>query len=159
VQAVQMIYVGPVNSAGERLYPGTPRGHETYGPSTDGWPLWITGKGSGLTRTFSLQDQFFRYFIFGPDYDSLKFNFDTDPPQLATLRELAHASNPDLSDFQANGGKLIAWQGWSDPDGPSPFRTVQYYDAVGRPWVAILTSSFGSSWRPAYIIAAPPKLG
>ena len=97
VQAVRMIYAGPVNSAGERLYPGSPQGHETYGAATDGWPLWITGNGAAPTRTFTLQDQFLRYFIFGPDYNSLTFNFDTDPPQLVQLRQLANATNADLS--------------------------------------------------------------
>jgi feruloyl esterase len=159
VQAVRMIYAGPVNSAGERLYPGTPQGHETYGPATDGWPLWITGNGSGPTRTFQLQEGWLRYFIFGPDYDSLTFNFDTDPLQLATVRELANATNPDLSAFQANGGKLIAWQGWSDPDGPSPFRTIEYYDAVVQTFGGYTDQFFRLFMAPGVYHCGSPEVG
>lgn len=159
VQAVRMIYAGPVNSAGERLYPGTPQGHETYGTSGDGWPLWITGNGPNPTRTFTLQDQFLRFFIFGPDYNSLTFNFDTDPPQLAQLRQLANATNPDLSAFQANGGKLIAWQGWSDPDGPSPFRTVQYYGAVVQTLGAYTDQFFRLFMAPGVYHCGSPEVG
>jgi feruloyl esterase len=159
VQAVQRIYAGPVNSAGERLYPGTPQGHETYGAATDGWPLWITGNGSGPTRTFMLQDGWLRFFLFGPEYDPLTFNFDTDPPQLATVRELANATNPDLSAFQANGGKLIAWQGWSDPDGPSPFRTLQYYDAVVQTLGAYTDQFFRLFMAPGVYHCGSPEVG
>ena len=159
VQAVRMIYAGPMNSAGERLYPGTPQGHETYGAATDGWPLWITGNGAGPTRTFTLQDQWLRFFVFGPDYNSLTFNFDTDPPQLDTVRELANATNPDLSAFQASGGKLIAWQGWSDPDGPSPFRTLQYYEAVAQTLGGYTDQFFRLFMAPGVYHCGSPEVG
>jgi feruloyl esterase len=99
-----------------------------------------------------------RFFVFGPDYNSLTFNFDTDPPQLATLRELANASNPDLSAFQANGGKLIAWQGWSDP-APSPFRTVQYYDAVVQTLGGYTDQFFRLFMAPGVYHCSNPEVG
>jgi feruloyl esterase len=75
------------------------------------------------------QDQFLRFFIFGPAFDYLTFNFDTGPAQLAPTAEFLNATNPDLSTFEANGGKLIMWQGWSDPN-LTPFRSVRYFLAT-----------------------------
>ena len=37
--------------------------------------------------------------------------------------------NPDIKAFQANGGKLIQYHGWSDPD-ISPLNSVNYYQSV-----------------------------
>jgi feruloyl esterase len=159
VQAVRRIYAGPVNSAGERLYPGTPHGHETSGTTGDGWPFWITGNGPNPTRTFGTQDQFLRFFIFGPDYNSLTFNLDTDAPQLAPVLGVGNATNPDLSAFQAAGGKLIAWQGWSDPDGPSPFRTVQYYDAVEQTLGPYTDQFFRLFMAPGVYHCGSPEVG
>jgi feruloyl esterase len=126
VRAVRMIYSGPVNSEGERVYPGFPQGHED---GADGWPLWITGNGFVPPRAFSFQDQFLRFFIFDPTFDWLTFNFDTDPARLAPTAEFLNATDPDLSVLKANGGKLIMWQGWSDPN-LTPFRLVPYFLAT-----------------------------
>ena len=80
-------------------------------------------------RAFSFQDQFLRFFIFGPTFDWLTFNFDTDPSRLAPTAKFLNATDPDLSVFEANGGKLIMWQGWSDPN-LTPFRPVRYFLAT-----------------------------
>ena len=40
-----------------------------------------------------------------------------------------NASNPDLSAFQARGGKLILYHGWNDPAIPA-LNTVNYYESV-----------------------------
>ena len=37
--------------------------------------------------------------------------------------------NPDLRAFQANGGKLIQYHGWADPD-ISPINSINYYQSV-----------------------------
>jgi feruloyl esterase len=126
VQVVRMIYAGPVNTDGERLYPGRHQGHED---GADGWPQWITGNGMNPTFGFTTQDQFLRFFIFGPNFDSLTFDFDTDPPLVAPTGEFLNAIDPDLSAFQANDGKLILWQGWADPV-LTASRTVEYYEEV-----------------------------
>lgn len=132
VRAVEMIYAGPVNSEGDRLYPGFPQGHED---GADGWPLWTTGNGTAPPFQFTAQDQYLRFFIFGPTFDTLTFNFDTDPPRLAPTGEFLNATDPDLSVFKANGGKLIMWHGWADP-AITPFRSVRYFletvDALGE---------------------------
>lgn len=42
---------------------------------------------------------------------------------------LFNASNPDLSAFQAAGGKLILWHGWAD-EHISPRTTIAYHEAM-----------------------------
>jgi len=37
----------------------------------------------------------------------------------------------DLSDFAAQGGKLILWHGWADPH-ISPVNTLDYWQRMGR---------------------------
>jgi len=39
------------------------------------------------------------------------------------------ATDPDLGEFEANGGKLLMYHGWMD-DGISPWNSVQYYESV-----------------------------
>ena len=39
------------------------------------------------------------------------------------------AGDPDLSGFLRRGGKLVLWHGIDDP-GPSPWATVDYYEAA-----------------------------
>jgi feruloyl esterase len=126
VESVRMIYAGPVNSEGARIYPPVPQGHED---GDDGWPMWITGDGMGPPVGAVFQDQFLRFFLFGPKYDPRAFDFDTDPPLLAPTGEFIDAVDSDLSAFNAAGGKLIMWQGWADPAVP-PLRTVAYYEEV-----------------------------
>ena len=49
--------------------------------------------------------------------------------KLTALSGLYNATNPDLSSFAADGGRLIIYQGWADQAIP-PFGTVDYYKAV-----------------------------
>ena len=39
--------------------------------------------------------------------------------------------DPDIRPFRANGGKLIQYHGWSDPDIP-PANSINYYESVVR---------------------------
>ena len=48
---------------------------------------------------------------------------------LTALSGLYDATNPDLSSFAADGGRLIIYQGWADQAIP-PFGTVGYYKSV-----------------------------
>ena len=43
--------------------------------------------------------------------------------KLTTLAKMINPTNPDLSEFDANGGKLIMWQGWED-SGTDPPTTL-----------------------------------
>jgi Tannase and feruloyl esterase len=48
---------------------------------------------------------------------------------IRTMASVYDATNPDLSEFQARGGKLILWHGYSDPS-IVPTGTLDYYSAV-----------------------------
>jgi feruloyl esterase len=129
VEAATKVYAGPVTSAGEQLHPGFPPGAEDGGT---GWELWISGPGvEGAPLQFWFEDQFLRYFIFGESFSSLNFDFDTDVPAVTATSDLFDATNPDLSTFQAAGGKLLMWHGWAD-HALTADRTIQYHNDVAR---------------------------
>jgi len=62
------------------------------------------------------------------------------PVKLTALREAA--IDPDLSDFKANGGKMVLWHGWDDPN-IAPRNTSGF-------WAALLL--LGSSGASAEIV-------
>jgi feruloyl esterase len=136
VEAVKKIYGGPVNSASEQLHAGFPPGHEDGGT---GWQNWISGPSSiagppvlSAPFQFTFQDQYLRFFIFSdPAYNSMTFDVDTDPIFLEPTADLLNATDPDLSEFKAAGGKLIMYHGWAD-HALTAVRTIQYYNDVIR---------------------------
>lgn len=131
-QAVQKLYDGP----GEKIYPGLLPGGET-GPG--GWSNWITGKAPGTSGHANLGLPFFRYIVFDdPDWDASKFRFETTPGfdndvefTDHKLAAIFNATDSDLSAFRDNGGKLIQYHGWSDPD-ISPLNSIDYYESVQK---------------------------
>jgi len=80
---------------------------------------------------------FLKYVAFeNPDWDFRTFGFnkqegfDSDVDFVdKKLGPIFNNMNPDLSAFQAHGGKLIQYHGWSDPD-ISPLNSVNYYESV-----------------------------
>jgi feruloyl esterase len=150
VATLKAIYAGARTVAGQQIYPGFTSSDPSGDPSLvveDGWDLWITGfvppdsPGSSEPWSnpdlepwqFTLQDQFLKYSVFGdPTYDSLGFNFngrDLLKAEAAINQYGAAATDPDLSLFRDEGGKLILYHGWSDP-ALAPLATIQYYDSV-----------------------------
>lgn len=129
VTAWQKILSGPVNSKGEKLYPGYSPGHE------GDYPSYVTGFGSmhGYpSSNFMYMDSFMRWFAFGPSYDSVRqFDYDKDPAKLVRFAQDQDAVDPDLSKFKAHGGKLILYNAWADHSTP-PLRAVQYYEDVRK---------------------------
>ena len=123
VRTLLKIYGGAVNPDQEQIYPGLSYGHED---GADGWSRWVTGSGTTPPVDFSLADGYLRFFIFGPAFDSLTFNFATDPARVLPTGDFMNATDPDLSQFKANGGKLLMWNGWADPVA-MPVRTVRYF--------------------------------
>jgi feruloyl esterase len=70
------------------------------------------------------------------------FKFDPASFDAATkLHSLYDATDPDLTPFQSNGGKLILWHGWADPH-ISPLNTVAYYTGMQRIMGAAAVSKF-----------------
>jgi feruloyl esterase len=115
---------------GRVLYPGgAPKGSEPF------WPVWLSGMPGGrqpaLIERFATD--FLRYMAFVPDagetFDVRQYDFERDPPRLATMSRIYDATNPDLAGFRQRGGKLLLFHGWADPI-VTPQRTLEYYDAV-----------------------------
>lgn len=131
VDAIRKIYSGPLTSKGEPLLiagalPGSERG----------WLDWFSNLHSGSTRgTYNFVRQEFGYSAFrpnpGPDWRPEEFDFDQDYKRLGVTEGLYTANNPDLREFKAAGGKLIAYVGWNDAAG-TPLDTVDYYETVER---------------------------
>lgn len=70
------------------------------------------------------------------------FKFDRASFEATTkLHSLYDATDPDLTPFEAKGGKLILWHGWADPH-ISPLNTVAYYEAMQRIMGAAVASRF-----------------
>ena len=121
----------PVTGGDGRIqYPGgVPKGSEPY------WPVWLSGipgsNAPALAGRFGTD--FLRYMAFVPDagenFDVRNYDFDRDPPRLATMARIYDATNPDLTEFRERGGKLLLFHGWADPL-VTPQRTLDYYDAV-----------------------------
>ncbi|MDK3071533.1 tannase/feruloyl esterase family alpha/beta hydrolase [Sedimentitalea sp. JM2-8] len=122
---------GPVNKAGEQLYPGgIPAGSEPF------WWLWLTGKdenSGGLIPAFATG--FGRYMAFdddpGENWTPLDFDFDRDPDRMSFAYANYNGDNPDISAFREAGGKMIVWHGWADAIVP-PLKTVDWYEKAAE---------------------------
>src|ERR1700682_623894 len=127
VASLRKFYGGPRNSSGEQLFPGWEPGLEHLG-----WPRALVhtlngGPGDLLIQT---PHNFLKYFIFGPGYDPLSFNFDRDPAKLEPASELLDVK-PDLSAYAEAGRKIIMYHGWADPR-LAPVLSIHFHDAVER---------------------------
>jgi tannase/feruloyl esterase len=123
VETVKRIYQGATSDKGRPLYFGWPRGHED-GANT-GWPLWITGNGGIPPLQFIFADGYLKYFVFDPSFDLLTSDLESDIRAARPTGRFLNATNADLSDFRAAGGKLIMWHGWADA-ALTAFRSIAY---------------------------------
>jgi feruloyl esterase len=124
VSTLRRIYTGPVTAAGERPFPGFARGGE------DRWIPGLIAPPGGRSSNDRLHEQILRGFVFGPDYDTRTFDIDRDIPLLDATADLVDVK-PDLSGFQAAGGKILMWHGWDDAR-LSPAYSIQFRDEVIR---------------------------
>jgi len=142
--AINDIYTGPPGAAAT---PGEAFGSEAVadgflGPAS-GWFGWVTPffpPGPG-TPPFSLGFMLGAGFVQwaglppsdggGPSWDWASYDFYGPDPQhvIDNLAPACDATDPDLSLFRANGGKMIMWGGWADP-ATGPYQWVQYYESV-----------------------------
>jgi feruloyl esterase len=135
--ALERLY-GNVRSAGAAIFPGWPVGGEIEGANPFRGlarsPLWVPMliNDDGPSWSVAITRDFFRYVAFGQanaTYDLNQFDFDADPPRLASIRALMDATDADLSNFKSRGGKIVMYFGWADP-ALNPLMGVTYYDRV-----------------------------
>jgi len=132
VEALEKIYGGVKNSEGEVIFPGPPVGGEVFAGGVSGWDMWMIGSFMPALQLM-MSEGFMKYMAFeedpGPDYDWTTFDFDTDPPKMASISSTIDATDPDLSAFKARGGKIIHYHGWADM-ALNPLMSVNYYESV-----------------------------
>ncbi|MEK1943179.1 MAG: tannase/feruloyl esterase family alpha/beta hydrolase [Pseudomonas sp.] len=131
VAAAQRLYDGPRDSkTGARLTVGGPQpGSElawagVFVPASAEQPV--------MSQMIALQALRGVLFEHNPasSFSLADLTFTTSTfERLRTLHPLYDATNPDLSAFEAAGGKLILWHGWADPH-ISPLNTIAYHQAL-----------------------------
>lgn len=131
VEIVKAIYQGASSSSGQ-IYPGFPVGSEA---DPLGWAIWMVRAQDvslGPTAHYVFADQFFGYLAF-PDNDDGSFGLhDFDPEAFGSLRwigKVLNATDTDLERFARRGGKIIFWNGWSDP-AQTALATIRYYESL-----------------------------
>ncbi|HXY06647.1 MAG TPA: tannase/feruloyl esterase family alpha/beta hydrolase [Terriglobales bacterium] len=128
VAQLRKIYAGLRNSKGDQILPGYLPGGEQ---GEEGWKGWITGPGPGQSGLFDYGDAYLKNLVFDNpawDYRTVGVERAIQIADAKTARGL-DASDPDIRSFQARGGKLILYSGWSEPVVP-PLTTTNYYDSV-----------------------------
>lgn len=119
--ALRRLYAGPTNPrTGERIYTPVPFGSEFSSP---GILMQQRLKGmKGLLYVFR--------WVFGKDYDYMKFDFDRDMETYQeALSEHVNANCSDLHAYKNHGGKLILYSGSADPLVPYQ-DALSYYERV-----------------------------
>jgi feruloyl esterase len=116
LETVKTFYGGLRNSAGDLIFSGQALGN----------PM---GAQMGMDEGRNVSDTV-RYWAFqDPDYDWRDFDLDRDMPIIDDAVGFVDAVDPDLSAFEANGGKLLLYAGWGDTS-ITPENTVLYYEGV-----------------------------
>ncbi len=128
VTALKKLYEGAHDEKGKEIFPGfVPGGEEGEG----GWDLWITGNAPGKALLFTFGSGFFRNMVYEQsDWDHKQAKLD-DAVAAADQKFAAvlNSTEPNMKAFQAHGGKLILYHGWSDA-GISPLNSINYYESV-----------------------------
>lgn len=140
LQALDVIYGGTKTKKGKLVARGYAMGGEA---EPGGWGSWITGDAPERAAMYFFGTNFFRFMVYGnPSWDYRQF--DADRELKAAERKAApmlNATDPDLRRFQARGGKLILYHGWSDAAIPGQY-IIDYYQSVRRKLGAARTDSF-----------------
>jgi len=114
-----------------------------------GWSTWLIGSDAGSTPALhGVVADAFEWLMFNPDRPGFNyltdFDWNTDPFQMDQAAQTFNATDPDLRDVKARGGKIVMYHGWGDP-GANPLRTIAYYESV----VAFMGQHFGPKWMAA----------
>jgi Tannase and feruloyl esterase len=131
VEVARRIYAGAHDAKGRKLTVGGPMpGSElawagVYVPQAPGQPIF-----SAVIATGSLEYLYYPRPL--PAAWTLKdLKFDRATLDSFPYRGMYDATNPDLSAFEAAGGRLLMWHGWADQH-ISPLNSIVYYQAVER---------------------------
>ena len=115
VEAIKKVFAGPKTSAGKQLYSDW-----AYDPgvAAPGWRIWVLGNDQIPAINTMIMPAFYNLVLLAgqsPPIDILHFNFDTDPPRVAQGAAEINATAVDLSGLRKHGGKLVLYNGMSDP--------------------------------------------
>lgn len=113
VQLLERLYDGVKGSGDETVYPAALPGSEHYSDrwlfGTDGQPAWGVMASAGYRQLLARD-------LGEPDVpDGLDTQQMLDWLQRSSIPALADATDADLSGLRRAGGKLLIYQGWSDP--------------------------------------------
>jgi feruloyl esterase len=130
IVTLKKLYAGPHTSKAEQIMPGYSPGGEA---EAGGWAAWITGTEPGKSLLYAFGTQFYSNMVFDqPSWDWKNFQIDRDTKVADDkMAGILNAGDADLKKFQARGGKLIMYHGWSDAAIPAE-STIKYYQSVEK---------------------------
>jgi len=119
VSVLKRVFDGAKNSQGEALYSSWPY---DAGVAAPGWRMWKLGfspkadKPDALNVILGMPGTA-SYFMTPPEpgFDLFSFDFDRDVARLAQTGAINDATATYLNTYAARGGKLLVFQGLSDP--------------------------------------------
>lgn len=122
ITALKKIYSGPINPrTGEQIYTPIPFGSENSPSGLE------SQQGPELCPNYLFY--VFKW-AFGEDFDWRNFDFDHDLDVLQErLAAILNANNPDLSELEKLGGKILMFSGTADPLVPYQ-DALNYYERV-----------------------------
>jgi feruloyl esterase len=122
LSALKTTWDGPMNSrTGERIFTGLPVGSESA----------VFGLAfQGDTVNWPAQQLYMFKWALGASWNFATFDFDHDMDAVdARLASILNANDADLTPFKAVGGKLMMFNGTTDPG--VPFQSaIEYYERV-----------------------------
>jgi hypothetical protein len=128
VTALKKLYEGAHDAQGKQIFPGyVPGGEDGNG----GWNTWITGAAPGHALLFAFGNGFFRNMVYDQadwDYKQAKLD-DAVAAADQKFAAVLNSNDPNMKAFQARGGKLILYHGWSDA-AISALNSINYYESV-----------------------------
>jgi feruloyl esterase len=124
---------------GLTTYPPSLYGNETTpDPANPTMTRWVTGTAppmlpvdpSKASQQWLYGVNFVKFFVTrNPDFDPLTYNPDDHKARLQQVSEIIDSTNPDLSAFFAQGGKLIMRENMADL-AQSPLAGINYFSAM-----------------------------